>query len=68
MMTDYKHIDEMTIMDDVVVYTITEVSKLLKTNRNFVYNLIHSGQLKAVRIGSLKVRKKDLYKYIDGLN
>jgi len=67
-MTDYKHIDEMTIMDDVVVYTITEVSKLLKTNRNFVYNLIHSGQLKAVRIGSLKVRKKDLYKYIDGLN
>ena len=67
-MTDYKHIDEMTIMDDVVVYTITEVSKLLKTNRNFVYNLIHSGQLKAVRIGSLKVRKKDLYKYLDGLN
>ena len=23
-MTDYKHIDEMTIMDDVVVYTITD--------------------------------------------
>ena len=54
-------------MDD-IVYTVTEVSKLLKTNRNFVYNLIHSGQLKAVRIGSLKVRKKDLYKYLGGLN
>lgn len=54
-------------MDD-VVYTVTEVSKLLKTNRNFVYELIKSGQLKAVKIGSIKIRKKDLYEYLDGLN
>ena len=55
-------------MSDDVVYTISEVSKLLKVNRNFVYGLIKSGKLKAIKIGSLKVRKKDLHEYLDNLN
>lgn len=55
-------------MTDDIVYTVTEVSKLLKTNRNFVYELIKSGQLKAVKIGSIKIRKKDLHEYLDSLN
>lgn len=47
-----------------MVYTITEVSKLLKVNRNFVYDEIKKGELKAIKIGSLKVRKTDLEEYL----
>ena len=55
-------------MSDDIVYTISEVSKLLKVNRNFVYGLIKSGELKAIKIGSLKVRKNDLQEYLDNLS
>lgn len=55
-------------MSDDVVYTISEVSKLLKVNKNFIYGLIKSGELKAVKIGSLKVRKNDLQEYLDNLS
>lgn len=54
-------------MSDDVVYTISEVSKLLKVNKNFVYGLIKSGELKAIKIGSLKIKKKDLCEYLDNL-
>lgn len=54
-------------MGDDIIYTISEVSKLLKVNRNFVYGLIKSGKLKAIKIGSLKVRKKDLCEYLESL-
>lgn len=47
------------------LYTVTEVSKLLKVNRNFVYDLIRKGELEAVRIGSIKVRKDAVERYID---
>ena len=47
------------------LYTVAEVSKLLKVNRNFVYDLIRKGELEAVRIGSIKVRKDAVERYID---
>lgn len=47
------------------LYTVTEVSKLLKVNRNFVYDLIRKGELEAVRIGSIKVRKEALNRYVN---
>ena len=50
------------------VYTVSEVSKILKVNRNFVYTLINENKLKAVEIGSLKIRESDLKKYLDSLN
>ena len=55
-------------MNDDIIYTISEVSKLLKVNKNFVYGIIKSGELKAVKIGSLKVRKNDLQEYLDNLS
>ena len=48
-----------------MLYTVTEVAKLLKVNRNFVYNLINNGELEAVRIGSIKVRKEALNRYVE---
>ena len=46
------------------LYTVTEVAKLLKVNRNFVYDLIRKGELEAVKIGSIKVRKDAIERYI----
>lgn len=48
-----------------MLYTVREVSELLKVNRNFVYGEIKKGKLKAVRIGSIKVKRKDLEDYIN---
>ena len=48
-----------------MLYTVTEVAKMLKVNRNHIYKLIKEGELKAVKIGSIKVRKEDLEEYIE---
>lgn len=39
------------------LYTVRETAKLLKTNANYVYDLIKLGYLPALKLGSLKVRK-----------
>ena len=48
-----------------MLLTVSEVAKLLKVNRNFVYKLINNGELEAVRIGSIKVRKEALNRYVN---
>ena len=48
-----------------MLYTVTEVAKILKVNRNFVYKIINDGELEAVKIGSIKVRKEALNRYIE---
>ena len=46
------------------LYTVTEVSKVLKVNRNKVYELINSGELKALRLGRLKVTEAEIERFI----
>ena len=48
-----------------MLYTVSEVAKLLKVNRNFVYKIINNGELEAVRIGSIKVREEALNRYVN---
>ena len=48
-----------------MLYTVTEVAKLLKVNKNFVYKIINDGELEAVKIGSIKVRKEALNQYVE---
>ena len=48
-----------------MLLTVSEVAKMLKVNRNFVYKLIKDGELEAVRIGSIKVREDKLNEYIN---
>ena len=43
-----------------VVYTVKEVSILLRTNPAFVYRLIGLGLLPALKLGSIRVRKDAL--------
>lgn len=47
-----------------MLLTVSEVAKLLKVNRNFVYKIIKNGELKAVNIGSIKIRREDLDEYV----
>ena len=48
-----------------MLLSVSEVAKLLKVNRNFVYKLIKDGELEAVRIGSIKVRREALNRYVN---
>ncbi len=50
-------------MED-ILYTVHEVSKLLKTNSNYVYELIRRGILPALKLGSYKVRRIALLKFL----
>lgn len=44
--------------------TVSETAEILRTNRNHVYKLIHANELKAVKIGSLKVPQSELVAFI----
>ena len=47
-----------------MLLTVSEVAKMLKVNRNFVYKLIKDGELEAVKVGSIKVSVDALNIYI----
>ena len=48
-----------------MLLTVAEVAKMLKVNKNFVYKIIKDGELEAVRVGSIKVRKEALNRYVN---
>ena len=48
-----------------MLLSVSEVAKLLKVNRNFVYKIINNGELEAVKIGSIKVRREALNRYVE---
>lgn len=43
---------------------VTEVSKLLKCNRNKVYDLINSGALQGLKLGRIKVSSIELHDFL----
>lgn len=47
-----------------MVYTVKEVSEILRCGRNYVYKLIESGQLKSMKLGSVKIRKSTLEEFL----
>ena len=51
-------------MED-ILFTVKETAKLLKTNTNYVYSLIRKNYLKCLKLGSIKVRKTELTRFID---
>ncbi|MFR3820878.1 MULTISPECIES: helix-turn-helix domain-containing protein [Hungatella] len=46
------------------LYTVKETSEILKVNKGIVYNLIKSGELPHLVLGSIKVRGTDLERFI----
>lgn len=47
------------------LYKVAEVSKILLINTSAVYKLIKSGELPAIKLGEMKVRGRDLERFID---
>ena len=50
-------------MED-IVYTVKEVSKLIKTNPAYVYGLIKAGHLPVLKLGQLKIRRTALLAFL----
>lgn len=50
-------------MED-ILYTVSETAKLLKTNSNYVYDLIKKGLLPALKLGSFKIRRTSLIEFL----
>ena len=46
-------------------YTINEVAKLLKVNRNYVYALINGGYIRSIKLGCRKITRKALLEFLD---
>ena len=51
-------------MED-VLYTVKETAKLLKTNPTYVYKLIKAGYLPVLKLGSVKIRRAALLKFLE---
>lgn len=50
------------------LYTVSEVSHLLKINKNAVYELLKKGLLRGLKLGSMKVSKTELIRFIEENN
>lgn len=51
-------------MED-MLYTVTEASKIIKTNPAYVYELIHAGLIPVLKLGSIKIRKTALLEFLE---
>ena len=51
-------------MNNTIVYTVKEVSEILKTNVTYVNKLRKAGLLRFMKIGSYKVRKEELERFL----
>lgn len=56
--------EEMKINMEDILYTVSETAKLLKTNSNYVYDLIKKGLLPALKLGSFKIRRTSLIEFL----
>lgn len=50
------------------LYTVDEISKILKINRNSAYDLISMGVLRAMKLGRLKVTRTSLLTFLKEYN
>ena len=51
-------------MNDRLIYTVQEVARLLHSSPNYIYELINKGYLPAIKLGSMKVLKSSLEKFL----
>lgn len=47
-----------------IIYTVKETAKLIKTNQSYVYELIKAGHLPVLKLGSIKIRREALLKFL----
>lgn len=53
-------------MEDFKLYTVKEITEILKVSQRTLYNYIKNGNLKAVKIGKYwRIKKEDLQNLLD---
>lgn len=45
--------------------SVSEVAELLKTNKNMIYTLVDKKLLRAMKVGSLKIRNSEVIRFLD---
>ncbi len=48
-----------------ILYTVSEVAELIKSNTKFVYDIIRAGLLPALKLGSMKVTRSALLEFLE---
>lgn len=51
-------------MEDNMLYSVHEVAKMLHSSPNYIYKLIEKGYLPAIKLGSIKILKSTLIKFL----
>lgn len=51
-------------MNDKLIYTVQEVAKILHSSPNYIYQLIYKNYLPAIKLGSIKILKSSLEKFL----
>ena len=51
-------------MEDRLIYTVQEVASILHSSPNYIYELIRKSYLPAIKLGSLKVLKSSLERFL----
>ncbi len=49
---------------DEMIYSVHEIAKMLHSSPNYVYKLIDSGFLPSIKLGSVKILKSTLIKFL----
>lgn len=52
-------------MEEKIIYTVKEIPEIIHTNPAYVYSLIKSGLLPALKLGSYKIRKSTLVNFLE---
>lgn len=47
-----------------LLYSVEEVAIVLKSNKDYVYNLIKAGVLPAIKLGRIKILKESLEQFL----
>ncbi|NOW04210.1 helix-turn-helix domain-containing protein [Clostridium beijerinckii] len=51
-----------------VLYTVYEETELLKVNKNSVYDLLRNNVIRGLKLGSLKITRTELMKFLQENN
>lgn len=54
----------LNIENERLIYTVKEVETLLHSSPNYIYQLIEKGFLPALKLGSVKILKSSLQKFL----
>ena len=52
-------------MNESLVFTVKEASKILHLSPNYIYQLIARGYLPAIKLGSIKILKSSLERFLE---